>query len=184
MIVAGCGREVASTIRLSRTMPPDAPDYLGAAGARYFQAQHRRLGDDDPSAHRTSTAEYQQAESLIFHLEHRFTGARMLRRQLLAAGIRVGRRHVRTVRRMGMEALCPQPGAITRANQVWALATTCIPMGARFYLSHLFKDRGHFSLRGLPSFDMPVFRSHVLNNSFARLRGRYDELSRQLLRPY
>src|ERR1700675_3672643 len=81
------------------------------------------------------------------HLEYPFMGARMLRRQLLAAGIRVGRRHVRTLmRRMGMEALCPQPGtsqrqpdhkiypyllrrlAITRANQVWALDTTYIPM--------------------------------------------------------
>ena len=78
-------------------------------------------------------------------------GARMLRRQLLAAGIRVGRRHVRTLmRRMGMEALCPQPGtsqrqpdhkiypyllrrlAITRANQVWALDTTYIPMARGF----------------------------------------------------
>jgi len=89
------------------------------------------------------------------HLEHPFMGARMLRRQLLAAGIRVGRRHVRTLmRRMGMEALCPQPGtsqrqqnhkiypyllrqlAITRANQVWALDTTYIPMARGFvYLS-------------------------------------------------
>lgn len=75
----------------------------------------------------------------------------MLRRQLLAEGIRVGRRHVRTLmRRMGMEALCPQPGtsqrqpdhkiypyllrqlAITRPNQVWALDTTYIPMARGF----------------------------------------------------
>lgn len=85
------------------------------------------------------------------HLEYPFMGARMLRRQLLAEGIRVGRRHVRTLmRRMGMEALCPQPGtsqrqpdhkiypyllrqlAITRANQVWALDTTYIPMARGF----------------------------------------------------
>ena len=85
------------------------------------------------------------------HLEHPFMGARMLRRQLLAEGIRVGRRHVRTLmRRMGMEALCPQPGTsqrqpghkiypyllrqltITRANQVWALDTTYIPMARGF----------------------------------------------------
>jgi putative transposase len=85
------------------------------------------------------------------HLEHPFMGARMLRRQLLAEGTRVGRRHVRTLmRRMGMEALCPQPGtsqrhpdhkiypyllrqlAITRANQVWALDTTYIPMARGF----------------------------------------------------
>src|ERR1019366_8722776 len=66
-------------------------------------------------------------------------------------GIRVGRRRVRTLmRRMGMEALCPQPGtsqrqpdhkiypyllrqlAITRANQVWALDTTYLPMARGF----------------------------------------------------
>jgi putative transposase len=85
------------------------------------------------------------------HLEHPFMGARMLRRQLLSEGIRVGRRHLRTLMlRMGMEALCPQPGtskrhpdhkiypyllrqlALTRANQVWALDTTYIPMARGF----------------------------------------------------
>ncbi len=74
-------------------------------------------------------------------------GARMLRRQLQREGIHVGRCHVRTLMpRMGLEALCPQPGtsqrhpghkvypyllrnrAITRASQVWALDTTYIPM--------------------------------------------------------
>jgi len=81
------------------------------------------------------------------HLRHPFMGARMLRDQLALKGIKVGRRHVRTLMvRMGIEALCPQPGtskrapghkiypyllrklAITRANQVWALDTTYIPM--------------------------------------------------------
>ncbi len=85
------------------------------------------------------------------HLEHPFMGARMLRDQLARQGIRVGRRHVRTLmRRMGIEALTPQPGtskaapghtiypyllrklAITRANQVWALDTTYIPMARGF----------------------------------------------------
>ena len=85
------------------------------------------------------------------HLEHPFMGARMLRRQLLFEGLQVGRRHVRTLMlRMGMEALCPQPFtsqrhpghkiypyllrklAITRANQVWALDTTYIPMARGF----------------------------------------------------
>ena len=85
------------------------------------------------------------------HLEHPFMGARMLRRQLRREGIHVGRRHVRTLMlRMGMEALCPQPGtskphpghkiypyllrklAIIRANQVWALDTTYIPMARGF----------------------------------------------------
>ena len=85
------------------------------------------------------------------HLEHPFMGARMLRDQLLRQGLRVGRRHVRTLMlRMGIAALAPQPGtskrapghkihpyllrklAITRANQVWALDTTYIPMARGF----------------------------------------------------
>ena len=85
------------------------------------------------------------------HLEHPFMGARMLRDQLALAGICVGRRHIRTLMlRMGIEALAPQPGtskatpgnkiypyllrklAITRANQVWALDTTYIPMARGF----------------------------------------------------
>ena len=85
------------------------------------------------------------------HLEHPFMGARMLRDQLARQGIHAGRRHIRTLMyRMGIEALAPQPGtskaapghkiypyllrklAITRANQVWALDTTYIPMGRGF----------------------------------------------------
>ena len=85
------------------------------------------------------------------HLEHPFMGARMLRRQLQRQGIHVGRRHLGTLMaRMGIEALCPQPGtskrhpqhkvypyllgkvAIRRANQVWALDTTYIPMARGF----------------------------------------------------
>ncbi len=85
------------------------------------------------------------------HLEHPFMGARMLRNQLERQGIHVGRRHVRTLMlRMGIEALAPQPGtskrapghkiypyllrklAVTRANQVWALDTTYIPMARGF----------------------------------------------------
>jgi putative transposase len=85
------------------------------------------------------------------HLEHPFMGARMLRDQLTRQGIHVGRRHLRTLMlRMGIEALAPQPGtsqaapghkvypyllrklAITRANQVWALDTTYIPMARGF----------------------------------------------------
>ena len=84
-------------------------------------------------------------------LEHPFMGARMLRRQLQRQGIHVGRRHLGTLMaRMGIEALCPQPGtskrhpqhkvypyllgkvAIRRANQVWALDTTYIPMARGF----------------------------------------------------
>lgn len=85
------------------------------------------------------------------HLEHPFMGARMLRRMLLREGIRVGRRHLGTLmQRMGIAALCPQPGtserhpghkiypyllrkvAIRRANQVWALDTTYIRMARGF----------------------------------------------------
>ena len=85
------------------------------------------------------------------HLEHPFMGARMLRDQLARQGIHAGRRHIRTLMlRMGIEALTPQPGtskrapghkvypyllrklAITRANQVWALDTTYIPMARGF----------------------------------------------------
>jgi putative transposase len=85
------------------------------------------------------------------HLEHPFMGARMLRDQLARQGIRAGRRHIRTLMlRMGIEALAPQPGtstaqpghkiypyllrklAIVRANQVWALDTTYIPLARGF----------------------------------------------------
>jgi len=85
------------------------------------------------------------------HLAHPFMGARMLRDQLDRQGIHVGRRHIRTLMvRMGIDALAPQPGtskrkpgnkiypyllrnlAITRANQVWALDTTYIPMAHGF----------------------------------------------------
>jgi putative transposase len=85
------------------------------------------------------------------HLEHPFMGARMLRNQLHRDGVHVGRRHIATLmRRMGIEALAPQPGtskrnpghkiypyllrklAITRPNQVWALDTTYIPMARGF----------------------------------------------------
>ena len=85
------------------------------------------------------------------HLKHPFMGARMLRDQLERQGIHAGRRHIRTLMlRMGIEALAPQPGtskrtpghkiypyllrnlAVTRANQVWALDTTYIPMARGF----------------------------------------------------
>jgi len=85
------------------------------------------------------------------HLEHPFMGARMLRDQLRMQGIHAGRRHIRTLMlRMGISALAPQPGTskaapghkiypyllrnlpINRANQVWALDTTYIPMARGF----------------------------------------------------
>jgi putative transposase len=85
------------------------------------------------------------------HLKHPFMGARMLRRQLAREGVYAGRRHIATLmRRMGIEALAPQPGtskaqpghkiypyllrklAVVRANQVWALDTTYVPMARGF----------------------------------------------------
>jgi putative transposase len=85
------------------------------------------------------------------HLEHPFMGARMLRDQLNREGFTVGRKHVGTLMvRMGMEALSRKPNTskkcpghtvqpyllrglhINRANQVWALDTTYIPMAKGF----------------------------------------------------
>ena len=87
----------------------------------------------------------------VLHLEHPFMGARMLRDQLARIGLYAGRRHIRTLmQRMGIEALAPHPGTskaapgnkiypyllrklpIIRANQVWALDTTYIPMAKGF----------------------------------------------------
>jgi putative transposase len=81
------------------------------------------------------------------HLEHPFAGSRMLRDLLRLQGTEVGRRHVGTLmRRMGIQALYRKPNtskkhpmhpvfayalrglAIERANQVWALDITYIPM--------------------------------------------------------
>lgn len=81
------------------------------------------------------------------HLEHPFAGSRMLRDFLRLEGVEVGRRHVATLmRRMDIQALYRKPNtskkhpahpvfpyalrglAIERANQVWALDITYIPM--------------------------------------------------------
>ena len=86
-----------------------------------------------------------------WHLEHPFMGARMLRDQLNREGFTVGRKHVGTLMaRLGMDALYRKPGTskrhlghdvypyllrgltINRANQVWALDTTYIPMAKGF----------------------------------------------------
>ena len=85
------------------------------------------------------------------HLEYPFAGTRMLRDMLWMQGIEVGRRRVRTLmKRMGIEALyrkprTTKPGAghqihpyllrglpIDRANQVWAMDITYIPMARGF----------------------------------------------------
>ena len=83
----------------------------------------------------------------VLNLAHPFAGSRMLRDMLNREGFDVGRRHVGTLmRRMGIEALYRKPNtsrkhpahpvfayalrglAIERANQVWALDITYIPM--------------------------------------------------------
>jgi putative transposase len=85
------------------------------------------------------------------HLNHPFAGARMLRDFLGLEGVPVGRRHLSTLMRtMGIEALYrrpntsrPQPGhpvfpyllrglEISRANPVWAMDITYIPMRKGF----------------------------------------------------
>lgn len=85
------------------------------------------------------------------HLAPPFMGARLLRAQLNREGFDVGRKHVGTLmKRMGMAALYRKPGTskkhpghdvypsllrgltINRANQVWALDTTYIPMAKGF----------------------------------------------------
>ena len=92
-------------------------------------------------------------EIAALHLAHPFMGQRQLLRQLRRLGYELGRCHVRTLmRRMGLRAMCPQPGsctsapapghaiypyllrglAIEQANQVWALDTTYIPMARGF----------------------------------------------------
>jgi putative transposase len=85
------------------------------------------------------------------HLNHPFAGARMLRDRLRLEGIRVGRRHVSTrMKKMGIEALYRRPNTsrkhpqnpvfpyllrglgTIRANQVWAMDITYIPMRKGF----------------------------------------------------
>jgi putative transposase len=85
------------------------------------------------------------------HLEFPFAGARMLCSLLAANGSKAGRRHIKTLmKRMGIEALYrrplttkPEPGhkvypyllrglEIVRANQVWAMDITYIPMARGF----------------------------------------------------
>jgi putative transposase len=85
------------------------------------------------------------------HLKYPFMGQRQLAGELVKMGFKVGRRQVRTLMvRMGIRALVPQPGTsqkrpghkvypyllggmkVERANQVWALDTTYIPMAKGF----------------------------------------------------
>jgi putative transposase len=85
------------------------------------------------------------------HLDYPFAGSRMLQGLLKAEGHEVGRLHVSTLmKKMGIEALYrrpntskPAPGhkvypyllrnlAVTRADQVWAMDITYVPMARGF----------------------------------------------------
>jgi putative transposase len=85
------------------------------------------------------------------HLDYPFAGSRMLRDMLRAEGVAIGRERVAgMMRRMGIEAIYrrpsttkPAPGhkiypyllrglAVDRANQVWAMDITYIPMARGF----------------------------------------------------
>jgi len=123
------------------------------------------------------------------HLAHPFMGARMLRNQLKRDGVSVGRRHVATLmRRMGIEALAPQPGtskaapgnkiypyllrnlAISRANQVWALDTTYIPMARGFvYLTAVVDVASRCVLAHKVAITLEaVHAKEVIEQAFAR----------------
>ena len=89
------------------------------------------------------------------HLEHPFAGSRMLRDMLRLEGHEIGRKHVGTLmKRIGIQALYRKQNTsrahpqnriypyllrgmkIDRANQVWAMDMTYIPMARGFvYLS-------------------------------------------------
>ena len=99
---------------------------------------------------RTTTSEADEALMKVIdrlHLDYPFAGARMLRDMLNRDGHPVGRKHVATLmRKMGIEALYRKPNTskkhpqhkvfpyllrglkIERANHVWAMDITYIPM--------------------------------------------------------
>lgn len=85
------------------------------------------------------------------HLDYPFAGSRMLQDMLVREGISIGRRHVRELmKKMGIEAIYRRPNTskaapghkiypyllrglkIERANQVWAMDITYIPMRRGF----------------------------------------------------
>jgi putative transposase len=123
------------------------------------------------------------------HLEFPFAGARMLSRLLKREGVKVGRRHVRTLMtRMGIEALYCKPNTsrrdkqhkiwpyllrnmtITRANQVWALDTSYIPMARGFvYLTAVVDWASRKVLAHRVAITMEAVHAvEVLEEAFAR----------------
>jgi len=123
------------------------------------------------------------------HLEHPFAGARMLRDMLKARGLEVGRKHVATLmRRMDIEAMYRRPNtskrhpeyqvypyllrglAIERANQVWAMDITYIPMTRGFvYLAAIIDWASRKVLAWGVSISMEAdFCVRVLDQALAR----------------
>ena len=108
------------------------------------------------------------------HLEVPFAGARMLRDLLRAEGLTVGRKHMTTLmRRVGITALYRKPNTskrapghtiwpyllrtlqIARANHVWAMDITYIPMARGFvYLAAVIDWHSRKVLAWRPSISM------------------------------
>lgn len=141
------------------------------------------------------------------HLEHPFAGSRMLRDFLRLQGVEVGRRHVGTLmRRMGIQALYRKPNtskkhpahpvfpyalrslAIERANRVWALDITYIPMARGWvYLVAVLDWASRRVLAHRVSITMEAdFCVEALREAAAHRRtpehGRQGMLARQRLR--
>lgn len=123
------------------------------------------------------------------HLEHPFAGSRMLCAMLGREGLRVGRKHIATLMaRMGIEALYRKPKtttkhpghaiypyrlkglAIERANQVWAMDITYVPMARGWvYLAAIIDWASRRVLAHRVSISMDTsFCLAALEEAFAR----------------
>ena len=123
------------------------------------------------------------------HLEHPFAGSRMLRDMLQREGFEVGRRHVGTLMtRMGIQALYRKPNTskkhpghvvypyllrgkkIERANEVWAMDITYIPMAKGWvYLAAVVDWTSRRVLAHRVSISMDTaFCLDALEDAFAR----------------
>jgi putative transposase len=123
------------------------------------------------------------------HLEHPFAGSRMLRDLLLGEGIEIGRQRVATMmKRMGIEAIYRRPNTskatpgnkiypyllrglvVDRANQVWAMDITYIPMARGFvYLAAVVDWFSRRVLAWRVSIDMTVdFCLEAVEEAIAR----------------
>ncbi len=123
------------------------------------------------------------------HLEHPFAGARLLRDLLRREGFEVGRKHVGTLMaKMGIEALYRKPNTskkhpghpvypyllrgrkIERANEVWAMDITYIPMARGWvYLAAVVDWASRKVLAHRVSISMDTtFCLEALEEAFAR----------------